>query len=464
MKCRFAESAFFASVAAARVPFRFGAATLRRAAILVARARIESADGGRSSFGFAADLLVPKWFEKDPAKSARDDAAALAASAREAAGAFAAAGTGSAFDLWTRAFGERVGSAAPGAPDRLVRGFGVALVERAVVDAACRAAGVSFFDALSRGLLGFDATGLLPERPAETIEVRHTVGLLDALRAGDLDPAARVADGFPETLEDEIRTRGVRRFKVKLDGTRPGAAVARLLDVAAVARDLLGSGFGVTADGNESFPGFEPLEEVLFKLDESEAGRFLLDRLLFVEQPLPRAATFVPVPRPLRERVDLVIDEADDSTDAFSRAVDAGYRGVSVKNCKGVFRALQNRSRCEKSGGRLFQTAEDLTNLPVLALQQDLATVAALGLPDAERNGHHYFRGLEHLPRVEAADALSRHAGLYEAKGPGGAPALRIAGGRLDVRSLRCAGYGYDLRIRVEERMPLDAFTFPAED
>ena len=67
---------------------------------------------------------------------------------------------------------------------------------------------------------------------------------------------------------------------------------------------------------------------------------------------------------------------------------------MSVKNCKGVFRALLSRGLCELADDGSFQSAEDLTNLPVLALQQDLATIAALGLPHVERNGHHYFKGL----------------------------------------------------------------------
>ena len=51
--------------------------TLTEAPVLVARlvARVD----GVEVAGFAADLCVPKWFEKDPRKSVRDDVLALAA-------------------------------------------------------------------------------------------------------------------------------------------------------------------------------------------------------------------------------------------------------------------------------------------------------------------------------------------------------------------------------------------------
>ena len=137
-------------------------------------------------------------------------------------------------------------------------------------------------------------------------------------------------------------------------------------------------------------------------------------------------------------------------------AVELGYRGVSVKNCKGVIRAVINHARCERlraAGTPAFQSAEDLTNLPVVALQQDLATIQALGLPHAERNGHHYFAGLAHLPPGEAAGAFAAHQDLYRRHGDG--YALAIEGGALAVDSLACEGYGYACPIDFDARTPL---------
>jgi len=181
----------------------------------------------------------------------------------------------------------------------------------------------------------------------------------------------------------------------------------------------------------------------------------VLERLSHVEQPVAREKTldarFAPG-RALAARVALVIDEADGGALAFPRAAALGYRGVSAKNCKGLFRSLANAALVAARGAAsgLFLCAEDLTTLPVLALQQDLATVATLGLPHVERNGHHYFRGLAHLPPDEARDALAANPDLYDSSG------LRVEAGRIAISSLaRDPGLGHDLRIRVDERTPV---------
>jgi len=49
-----------------RLPFRFGAVTLTAAPQAFVRATIRLADG-REATGAAAELLVPKWFDKNPA-------------------------------------------------------------------------------------------------------------------------------------------------------------------------------------------------------------------------------------------------------------------------------------------------------------------------------------------------------------------------------------------------------------
>ena len=51
-----------------RLPFRFGVVTLTEAPQVFVRARIEFPDG-RSHWGAAAEMLVPKWFDKNLALS-----------------------------------------------------------------------------------------------------------------------------------------------------------------------------------------------------------------------------------------------------------------------------------------------------------------------------------------------------------------------------------------------------------
>src|SRR5690606_14437090 len=81
------------------------------------------------------------------------------------------------------------------------------------------------------------------------------------------------------------------------------------------------------------------------------------------------------------------------------------------------------------------------TNLPVVALQADLASVAMLGITHVERNGHHYFRGLDHLTPAEQAEALARHGDLYAPTERGAV--LRIDEGRITIGSLQTAGMGF---------------------
>ena len=140
----------------------------------------------------------------------------------------------------------------------------------------------------------------------------------------------------------------------------------------------------------------------------------------------------------------MIIDESDDSLEAFPRARALGYTGVSSKSCKGLYKSLLNRARCavwnrEAGSGRFFMSAEDLTMQAGLALQQDLALVSILGLSHVERNGHHYVNGMAGLPPGEQAAFLAAHPDLYEKSY--GAVRVRITRGMLDIGSLDGPGF-----------------------
>lgn len=455
---------FRATSCRTRLPFRFGASTLTEAPLAVARVAIQS-DGGPAA-GYSGDLLMPKWFEKDPAKSTADDVRALVGSMHRAARAFRGA-RGSVFDCWRRAYRQCVEE--DGSGIGLVDGFGVALVERALIDAACRSAGVPFVEALGSGVLGFDPGALRPEtaglRPARLVadpvptrvDVRHTVGLVDVLRTRDVPAELRRDDDHPVALEEDIGRYGLRFFKLKLGGD-PDADLERLSAIGRVVGESHAKEPRFTLDGNEQYQSLADLGRLLDRLADDTDGSLVTRSLVYLEQPLPRERSLDPSIRDdlraLSETAPVILDEADAGLGAFPRALELGYRGVSVKNCKGVFRALGNRALCLARDDGSFQASEDLTNLPVLPLQQDLATVAALGLTHTERNGHHYFGGLDPLPRSEAEGALVAHPDLYEEDG--GRIRLRIREGALSLSSLHQPGYGYAGPIAWEERTPLD--------
>ncbi|MDE0888914.1 MAG: hypothetical protein OSA40_05590 [Phycisphaerales bacterium] len=433
-----------------RLPFKFGVQVLRQVPLAELQLTVATADGRRGT-GRASDLLVPKWFEKNPDTTPEEDSAALARSV-ETAVAMAeivtrTAGPHPIFDIAEIARIEQVGTRDHRDADVLVRGFGVAMLERAMIDAACRLADLSFDEALRQNIFGFSASRLIPEvgdwspsslpAPATSMAVRHTVGMLDPLTVGEIRANERINDGLPQALEEDIAVYGLQRFKVKIGGDH-AANQARLRAVAAVVGDSVGPEAIFTLDGNEQCLDLEGLAGLLEDLQRDPATAPMIGRLALIEQPLPRRDTFDESQRQGLARLSriapVIIDEADTDRDAFRRAIDLGYAGVSVKACKGVFRAIANRGLLEhrrKTGAvGLFQSGEDLTNLGGIPLQQDLCLQAELGVADVERNGHHYFRGLDHLS-AETGSRLSQVLPHLYQKEVGGRVRLRIEAGRL---------------------------------
>ena len=82
-----------------RMPFRFGVVTLRAAPQAFVRATIRLEQGG-CSVGAAAEMMAPKWFDKDPALSDADNIEQLRSSLAIARGAYLAAGANTAFGHW----------------------------------------------------------------------------------------------------------------------------------------------------------------------------------------------------------------------------------------------------------------------------------------------------------------------------------------------------------------------------
>src|SRR5258708_37070373 len=115
-------------------------------------------------------------------------------------------------------------------------------------------------------------------------------------------------------------------------------------------------------------------------------------------------------------RRNFIIDEADDSYDAFPHARALGYRGISSKSCKGIYKSIVNATRAAKWSGereKFFVSGEDLTGQAGLCVQQDLALGALIGVTHAERNGHHYVDGFGDTPAAEAEAFLAGHPDLY---------------------------------------------------
>ncbi len=470
LSVRLLGARFFLRDIATRLPFRFGAVTVTGFPLLHAAADVEC--NGMPATGYAADNLMPKWFDKDPGKSIARNIADLIRSVEIAAGVYGAAGARpSLFAMWREVYPECQRRAKALGLNKLTGAFGSALLERAIVDAVGRAHGLTLGAMLRGDALGLRPEALHPETrsehlrrwaeasPADSVALRHTVGMLDPLTEAELGNRG-ADDGLPRSLEVYVRQHGLRFFKLKLGGD-VARDIARLEAIAAVLDRLIAEPYHATLDGNEQYRATAAVAELLARLDEQPRLARLGAALLFLEQPLDRAlaldAREAAGITALGRRLPVIIDESDDDPLSFREALALGYAGVSTKNCKGVIKSFLNRTLVEarrEKGERAFMSAEDLTTLPIMPLQQALATVRALGIDHVERNGHHYVRGLDHCSAREREEALRHHGDLYERAKDG--VFLRIRGGRLALGSLEVAGYGVATAPDLEGMIPLE--------
>lgn len=419
-------------------PFRFGAVTVEAAAQVFVRAEIEIEGKGRS-IGASAELIVPKWFDKRAHLSPEqtvDELRRSLAIARELY--MAGSGYDTAFSHHASRIAAQVEACAKEDIPPLAANFGPAEIDKAILDALLRGAGVNFFDGMAANVAGVDAR-LSPDlsndditrflargRRRDRVAIRHTVGLDDKVEG-----EGGVADPHENS--------GTRYFKLKLAGN-PETDAARLVGIG---RELakLPYAYHVTLDANEQYADLIDLRTLVDRLGRDAALAPIASRLLYIEQPMPREVTRT---SPLKDvaACDFIIDEADDSYNAFVSARALGYRGISSKSCKGIYKSVVNATRAAKwSAGseKFFIAGEDLTCQAGLAVQQDLALGAFLGVTHAERNGHHYVDGFGDTPADEANAFLVAHPDLYARAGD--KVRLAIHDGDLLTGSLTAPGF-----------------------
>jgi hypothetical protein len=389
--------------------------------------------------GAAAEMLVPKWFDKRPHLTPEQTVTELRRSLMIARDLYLAHSSfETAFGLHASCLAAQVEACAREDIPPLAAAYGPAEIDKAILDALLRSVGVNFFDGMIGNIAGIDAS-LSPDLQdsdiaqflagrarLERVAIRHTVGLDD-----QVEGAGGVADAKENT--------GARYFKLKLNGD-PEADAARLVrigtELATLAYD-----YCVSLDANEQYADLSALGTLADRLDRDEALKPIATKLLYIEQPMPRDITRQsPLGKP--RGCDFIIDEADDSYDAFPAARTLGYRGISSKSCKGIYKSIVNATRAAKwsgEGEKFFVTGEDLTCQAGLAVQQDLALGALIGVTHAERNGHHYVDGFADTPATEAQAFLASHPDLYIHDG--NKIRLSIHDGDLLTESLVTAGF-----------------------
>ena len=114
-----------------RLPFRFGVVTLTEAPQVFVRARIEFPDG-RSHWGAAAEMLVPKWFDKDLALSNEENLEQLRLALALATNGYTSpARPRTAFGHFAAHYAEQISAGAAHGLNPLVASFGPAQIDRA---------------------------------------------------------------------------------------------------------------------------------------------------------------------------------------------------------------------------------------------------------------------------------------------------------------------------------------------
>jgi L-alanine-DL-glutamate epimerase-like enolase superfamily enzyme len=454
MRIKIRQGRLFRREMRTRMPFRYGIATVTGLPHLFVRLSV-LVDGVEQT-GLAADHLAPKWFTKNPEATPEYDIAEMLTVIRQALLFAEGQDAETPFDLWRGLYERQAAWGAREGLAPLLTNFGVSLIERAMLDAVCRAAGRPFAALLRENTFGIRLGDLrpelagsapadyLPEAPLPRILCRHTVGLIDPLTDADIPEGERLTDGLPQSLTACIREYGLRHFKLKVGGNPEGDTERLARIVATIAENVPDDDWAFSMDGNESYASVADFRAFWEAVRRHPMLAPRLSRhLLFVEQPMHRrialsaevGAAFADWP----DRPPLIIDESDGALSDLPTALSLGYVGTSHKNCKGVFKGIRNACVLKKMGGLL--SGEDLSNVGPVALLQDMAVQAALGIESVERNGQHYFAGLSMFPQ-EFQDAMqSAHPDLYR-RTASGFPTLAIENGHTSLGTVNAAPFG----------------------
>jgi len=442
-----------------RMPFKYGIATMVSVPQLFVRLQVEVA--GRLNVGISADLLPPKWFTKDPAKPVEKEIEEMVLVIQHALKVSEELNGADAFEIWQQLYERQLSWGGVNRLPPLLTNFGCSLVERALIEAVCRALNQPFARALKSGQLGlrldtihpslrgFAPADLLPAEPLGRLTVRHTVGLSDPLTDSEIADAERLKDGLPQSLAGCITTYGLRHFKIKVNGDVE-RDLDRLERIAALIEQNAPVDYAFSLDGNEQFKSIAALRTFWESVEKSPKLHSFLPRLLFVEQPLHRDVALQPGIalefQQWRDRPPIIIDESDATLESLPVALQLGYAGTSHKNCKGIFKGIANSALLTyeqkvQPQRRLVMSGEDLCNIGPVALLQDLTVMATLGIRSVERNGHHYNAGLSQFPKQIQEQVLIHHPDLYH-RSAAGWPTLTIESGTIDVSSLHTQPFG----------------------
>ena len=289
----------------------------------------------------AAELLAPKWFDKNPALSNEDNFDQLRAALGIARELYLDGASDTAFGHFARHYRAQLERGAQRGLIPLVANYGPALIDRARARCAVPRAGAAVprrrcaatSPASARAtccpdLAGFDFDRV-PRRPAAGGDASRRAtpsGLVDPITRAD--QTERVGDGLPETLEEVVAAYGHRWFKLKVAGDID-ADLERLTRIAAVL-DRIAGGYRASLDGNEQYDDVDGVARAV-----AAHARRAAPGAPVRQRRLHRAADQAPggaartTSSALSAHKPVIIDESDDALDAFVRARDAAATAAS---------------------------------------------------------------------------------------------------------------------------------------
>ena len=171
----------------------------------------------------------------------------------------------------------------------LAAAYGPAEIDKAILDALLRCAGVEFLRRHGRKHRRRSTRGCRPScdeernraflasrQRLERVAIRHTVGLDDKIEG---------EGGVADAKENA----GARYFKLKLNGD-PEYDAARLIRIGSELATLPHE-YKVTLDANEQYADLAALGALVDRLDRDDALKPIAAGLLYIEQPMPRDIT-----------------------------------------------------------------------------------------------------------------------------------------------------------------------------
>jgi L-alanine-DL-glutamate epimerase-like enolase superfamily enzyme len=261
---------------------------------------------------------------------------------------------------------------------------------------------------------------LVRPRP-DRLTAWHLVGGTDPVDASELT-GGEPDDGYPVLLPDWIRRDGLKCLKVKLRGNDADWDFRRLIKVGGAA--LENEVWWLSADFNCTVTDPDYVNEILDRLMADHPRLFGM--ILYVEQPFPYdLETYRIDVRSVSARKPLFMDESAHDWRMVELGRRLGWSGVALKTCKTQTGALLALCWARTHGMTLM--VQDLTN-PMLAQIPHLLLGAHAGtIMGVETNSMQFY------PEASRAEEAV-HPGLY-----------RRREGRVDLTSIRGAGFGYRL-------------------